>query len=1038
MRKQKASDRRTRRRQQDGDEGVNGFSFSSTLSTTATRTVTSSPMDSATWTRKKILSNRNAFPKLTSPVDNLSSMSTTGGRGRSRKRSTFYLSLAYYHQYFLRYLTAEYQAEEEEVLSRIKTSLDNGSPIGLEISGHALFDMYLERRGNLFQDEVYRLTKATDATTIYNQQQKNDDNDSINNIKRYLPSNHKFSNNDVILLTIQPSGSGDFFFIPPAILSASSTTDYAQDSSAPPESKAMSPSSSMASSIEARVLSVGPSYVDIVLPSGKFEMTFGVPASNDWSGTGKKSMRFRVDRFFSEVPYQRMVSALSQITSIAPSSPSTTTTTTTNNNMLKNPSKLPSTPKNENKSEKKESSVMGMDNIFREAIVSTFAFTNAESPLYGDTSICNIDELSRKIAKPPMGPLSQKLATQVIQYMSQNPRDTFRPFNEPQRIAIGAALTRRLTMIQGPPGTGKTACAAAIGFGFVHQCRALASSSSATTTTKKVLACAFSNVGADNLAEALLQLGLNVVRIGKPSAVSESLWNYTLEAAIDRDPQAQKAIQNVARMTALQSKQRVGPESSRSGPKSFSRGERIYGDPITMAVKASIEASNIAATKALREADVIVTTLTGASDSRLVASCGIPITNTEDEMGGKKKFEQTSARNANMFTLSSGMTVTTPDSLPPLTLPFVIVDEACQSVEPANLIPIVSTNSCRSLVILGDPCQLPPTVRSQGAAPFLSQSLMERLAATLYLSDVVQHKQQQEGNEQLHKMDESYINSLPIKQAISLVKSRSRDLRSDDSSPSIERSYKKTYSGSLLLSIQYRMHPSIAALPSAIFYNSLLSTPQFISKSRFFPNELRQSMKCEDPFNCVRVIDVGGKNNERQGLIPGTLSTETKYYAATEEEKTTYWNEAEANVVLSLIKQAIEQNSNEVTNSRSIGVISPYNGQVQLIKSMISANTEIRDILSRLNNVSIEVKSVDGYQGRERDIIIFSSVRSNRHHRIGFLHDWRRMNVALTRAKSALFVVGDLDTLSHADKHWDAFVKWAIGSGCRMENANKK
>eukprot|EP00593_Proboscia_inermis_P013888 CAMPEP_0171302332 /NCGR_PEP_ID=MMETSP0816-20121228/11718_1 /TAXON_ID=420281 /ORGANISM="Proboscia inermis, Strain CCAP1064/1" /LENGTH=95 /DNA_ID=CAMNT_0011780717 /DNA_START=595 /DNA_END=883 /DNA_ORIENTATION=+ len=63
------------------------------------------------------------------------------------------------------------------------------------------------------------------------------------------------------------------------------------------------------------------------------------------------------------------------------------------------------------------------------------------------------------------------------------------------------------------------------------------------------------------------------------------------------------------------------------------------------------------------------------------------------------------------------------------------------------------------------------------------------------------------------------------------------------------------------------------------------------------------------------------------------------------------------------------------------------------------------------SKTTIEVKSVDAYQGREMDIIIFSCVRSNREGKVGFLKDWRRMNVAFTRAKSALIVVGDLETL---------------------------
>lgn len=600
---------------------------------------------------------------------------------------------------------------------------------------------------------------------------------------------------------------------------------------------------------------------------------------------------------------------------------------------------------------------------------------------------------------------SAKLASKVLKHMLSNPA-LFRDFNAPQRAAIEAALTRRMTLIQGPPGTGKTCVAAAIGFGFVHQCRTI----SAHT---KVLACAFSNVGADNLAEALIQLRLKVVRVGKPSAVAESLWSYTLDAAIDQDPAAQKALQNAARATAQLAKLNRGQRSRDSASKSSSSlSDRTIRDAATAAVKASIEASNVAATKALREADVIVTTSIGAADPRLLAACGVVIGMDESSAssaGGKQAIARP---------VHTPQRVNAPDGLPPLSLPFVIVDEACQSIEPASLIPIVATNSCRSLVLLGDPCQLPPTVKSREAES-LSMSLMERLAATLPHPNVIPPVDST-------VKDSTYVDALPIKQAVSLVRSRSSDGQ--------QRSYRKVFSGSILLSIQYRMHPSIAALPSAIFYDGLLATPKFMTELRKFPRALNKLMPCGSPDLCVRLIDVGGRDNERQGTpskYTRTLFSHSSAAAASAssllEQQTTYWNEAEAERVISLVKDLLMGGSDPSISS--IGIISPYNGQVQLIKLMIASDAELRDLL-RKTPMSIEVKSVDGYQGRERDVIIFSAVRSNRQGRIGFLHDWRRMNVALTRAKSALIVVGDLDTLSSADKHWGALNKWASGVRC--------
>ncbi len=77
---------------------------------------------------------------------------------------------------------------------------------------------------------------------------------------------------------------------------------------------------------------------------------------------------------------------------------------------------------------------------------------------------------------------------------------------------------------------------------------------------------------------------------------------------------------------------------------------------------------------------------------------------------------------------------------------------------------------------------------------------------------------------------------------------------------------------------------------------------------------------------------------------------------------------------------------------------------------------------------AVEVRSVDGFQGREKEVIVFSAVRSNPHRRVGFLADARRLNVALTRAKRGLLVVGDAGTLS-ADSTWASWLQWARRQG---------
>ena len=708
--------------------------------------------------------------------------------------------------------------------------------------------MFVERRGNLFSDEVYRLSKAQDATTPD------------------IPSAHKFSPNDVIMLTLQPKGTGDFF--DPLNL----------------------PIADDATKAEARVLNVGPTYVDIAMQSGIFGATFG-PAPNDASGQGNPAMRIRVDRFFSDVPYQRMVSALSQMTSIPTQEQDVAIKQTSPRSNIR------------------------VDEVLREAVIATHAFGDPSSPMIGNPSVCDLNDLDLRLRKPPMK-TSPKLAAEVLHFLRTNAGKAVPNFNLPQLTAIQSALTQRMTMIQGPPGTGKTLTGAAIGFGFAHQCRSI-------SPHTKVLACAFSNVGADNLAEALLKFDLKVVRIGKPGAVSKPLWDYTLEAAISRDPEAQNALSKAAEATAELSKaQRSSKRNS---------GDKTVRNAATSAVKFSIEACNIAATRAIRDADVIVSTCSGAADPRLLAACAIDDTEA----------------------------ITAPDGLPPVSLPFVLVDEAGQSLEPATLIPIIASNSCRSLVLLGDPCQLPPTVKSDPHSS-LSQSLMERLADS-------------RGSESL-----------------------------------------------MLLSHQYRMDPSIAAFPSAQFYRNRLVTPDL---PRAFPKVLQDQMPCGDNSLCVRFLDVGGRVNESRGKLNllGSSTIDTSL-----EEENSYWNEAEAERVVALLIDILGSEDPAIS---TVGVITPYSAQVQLIQSMVNSDENIQSLLKR-TKVSVEVNSVDGYQGRERDIIIFSAVRSNKEGNIGFLRDWRRLNVALTRAKSGLVLLGDLDTLAEADSNWSDLRKWASKVRC--------
>ncbi len=237
---------------------------------------------------------------------------------------------------------------------------------------------------------------------------------------------------------------------------------------------------------------------------------------------------------------------------------------------------------------------------------------------------------------------------------------------------------------------------------------------------------------------------------------------------------------------------------------------------------------------------------------------------------------------------------------------------------------------CSKILLVGDPHQLPPTVKSNAARDYdLDQSLYEHLYEALKKSSLI-----------------------------------------------------------TMLTVQYRMHSEIVSFPNRTFYQGALET---------------------DPQ-----LDKGIQNF---GLRP------LYYYnrnvpEESEDNKDIIRNKSEADFVIQLCHKLIEHlKSKEPKDTRQsnvekrIAIISPYRAQMDYLQK-------------ELCPYGVEVMTVNGAQGKERDFIIFSCVCST--DRIGFLNDERRLNVALTRSKQGLYVVGNLRNMAAQNDYWKKLVQDAI------------
>ncbi|XP_058744789.1 helicase required for RNAi-mediated heterochromatin assembly 1-like [Vicia villosa] len=195
-----------------------------------------------------------------------------------------------------------------------------------------------------------------------------------------------------------------------------------------------------------------------------------------------------------------------------------------------------------------------------------------------------------------------------------------------------------------------------------------------------------------------------------------------------------------------------------------------------------------------------------------------------------------------------------------------------------------------------------------------------------------------------------------------------------------------------MLNIQYRMHPNISLFPCKEFYDQKISDAPFVMEESYNKSFLEGEL-----YSSYSFINIA-KGKEKSGRGHSLM------------------NMVEVAVISEMIKN-LKKEFKRTLNKVSIGVISPYNAQVYAIQDKIKQYTSVSD-----TDFSVSVRSIDGFQGGEEDIIIMSTVRSNGSGKVGFLSNRQRTNVAMTRARYCLWILGNASTLANSDSIWSKLI----------------
>ena len=380
----------------------------------------------------------------------------------------------------------------------------------------------------------------------------------------------------------------------------------------------------------------------------------------------------------------------------------------------------------------------------------------------------------------------------------------------------------------------------------------------------QVLVCAQSNMAVDWISEKLVDRGINVLRIGNPTRVNDKMLSFTYERRFEAHPDYEMLWSIRKAIRELRAHHKRGDE------KYHQKIERLKERATELEVRINAQLFG--------EARVIACTLVGSSNHLLEG----------------QKFGT------------------------------LFIDEAAQALEAACWIPIRRVSR---VVLAGDHCQLPPTVKSIAALKGgLGKTLMER---------IVENK------------------------------------------PEVVT----------LLKMQYRMNEEIMRFSSDWFYGNMVESAPEV--------KYRSILDFDIPMTWI---------DTSQFAVDGLQFTEEFV-----GESFGRINKAEAELTLLVLEEYFKKiGKQRILDERlDVGIISPYRAQVQYLRRQIKKKEWAKPYRQL-----ISVNTVDGFQGQERDIILISLVRANDDGQIGFLRDLRRMNVAITRARMKLIILGDASTMT--------------------------